>query len=96
MSGTDVDHAEVDDTGLREQRQTWSGFGNALSRAIELVVTPVLFGLGGWYLDRWLGTRPVFTLILFLFAIVGMATRMYYAYVAEMEAHEQDAPWRRK
>ena len=96
MSGTEVDDTEVAGRELRDQRQTWSGFGNALSRAIELVVTPVLFGLGGWYLDRWLGTRPVFTLSLFMLAIVGMAARMYDAYVAEMQAHEEAAPWKRK
>jgi F0F1-type ATP synthase assembly protein I len=81
---------------LRERRDTWNGFGNTLSRAIELVATPVLLGLGGWGLDRWLGTRPAFMLVLFLFGVIGMALRTYYAYVAEMEAHEQEAPWRRR
>jgi hypothetical protein len=80
---------------LMARREVWNGFGNTLARAIELVVTPVLFGLGGWYLDRWLDTGPAFTLILFLFAVVGMAVRTYYAYVAEMETHEREGPWRR-
>ena len=91
-----MDDTDVGGRELLDRRQTWSGFGNALSRAIELVATPVLFALAGWYLDRWLGTRPVFTLSLFLLAIVGMAARMYYAYVAEMQAHEEAAPWKRK
>jgi F0F1-type ATP synthase assembly protein I len=81
---------------LRDRRQTWSGFGDALARAIELVVTPLLFGLGGWALDRWLGTTPVFMLVLFLLAIVGMAVRMYYAYKLEMQRHEQAAVWARR
>ena len=91
-----MDDTDVGGRELLARRQTWNGFGNALSRAIELVATPVLFALAGWYLDRWLGTRPVFTLSLFLLAIVGMAARMYYAYVAEMQAHEEAAPWKRK
>jgi hypothetical protein len=73
----------------------WSGYGDTLSRAIEMVVTPLLFGLGGWYLDRWLGTRPLFTLTLFLFGVVGMAARMYFAYSAAMDEHDRTAIWSR-
>jgi F0F1-type ATP synthase assembly protein I len=81
---------------LRDRRQTWSGFSDALARAIELVATPLLFAVGGWYLDRWLGTRPLFTLTLFLLVVVGMVARMYYAYEAEMQRHEQAAVWARR
>ena len=81
---------------LRDRRQTWSGFSDALARAIELVATPLLFAVGGWYLDRWLGTRPLFTLTLFLLVVVGMAARMYYAYKAEMQRHEEAAVWARR
>jgi F0F1-type ATP synthase assembly protein I len=80
---------------LRDRRQTWRGYSDALARAIELVATPLLFGLGGWYLDRWLGTRPLFTLILFLLVVVAMVARMYYAYTAEMKLHEQAGAWAR-
>jgi F0F1-type ATP synthase assembly protein I len=41
-----------------------------------------LFGVGGYFLDRWLGTSPVFTVILFVWALtvtVGMAVRDYNA-----------------
>ena len=43
---------------LREKRELYNGFGNALSRAFELVVTPLIFGLGGHLLDGALGTGP--------------------------------------
>ena len=86
----------LDDRDLRDRRQTWSGYGDTLARGIELVATPLLFGLGGWYLDRWAGTRPLFTLLLFLFAVVGMAARMYYAYSAAMEEHERAGAWSRR
>ena len=86
----------MDGRDLRERQQTWSGFSDTLSRAIELVVTPLLFGLGGWYLDRWLGTRPLFTLLLFLVAVVGMAARMYYAYAAAMDEHDRAGIWSRE
>ena len=87
---------KVDETDHRHSRQTWKGFDDAFARGIELVATPLLFGLGGWYLDRWAGTRPLFTLLLFVVAIVGMATRMYYAYAAAMDEHERAAPWARR
>jgi F0F1-type ATP synthase assembly protein I len=86
----------VDDRDLRARRQTWDGFGETLARGVELVATPLLFGLGGWYLDRWAGTRPLFTLLLFLLAIVGMGARTYYAYTAAMEAHDRAAVWGRR
>ena len=85
----------VDDRDLRDRRQTWTGFSDALARGIELVVTPLLFGLGGWYLDRWAGTRPLFTLLLFLLAIAGISARMYYGYMATMEEHDRAGAWAR-
>jgi F0F1-type ATP synthase assembly protein I len=83
----------LDDRDLRERRQTWTGFSDALARGIELVATPLLFGLGGWYLDRWAGTRPLFTLLLFLLAIAGMSARMYYGYMATMQEHDRAGAW---
>ena len=85
----------VDETDVRHSRQTWKGFDDAFARGIELVATPLLFGLGGWYLDRRAGTRPLFTLVLFLVAVVGMAARMYYAYAAAMEEHDRAGAWAR-
>ena len=85
----------LDKTANNHPRQTWKGFDDAFARGIELVATPLLFGLGGWYLDRWAGTRPLFTLILFVVAVVGMAARMYYAYAAVMEEHDRAGVWAR-
>ena len=75
------------------RQQTYKGFGDALAMAFEMVMTPFLFGLGGWALDRWLGTSPVFTLILSVLAIVGMSAKMWYAYEARMQAHDAEGPW---
>jgi F0F1-type ATP synthase assembly protein I len=81
----------VDD---REQRELWNGFSNALSRAIELVVTPLLFALGGYGLDRWLGTSPLFVVLLAALAFVGLAVKSYYVYREDMRVHEQRLPGR--
>ena len=48
----------------REQRALWSGFSDALGRAVELVGTTVVFVLAGLWIDGRLGTRPIFTLVL--------------------------------
>ena len=78
---------------LKARQDLNQGFGNALGLAVEMVGTPMIFGLLGWLLDRWLGTSPVFTLVLFLFGIVGMAVKTYYAYVEKMKREEAGTPW---
>ncbi len=80
---------------LRERRHLYNGFGNALSRGFELVVTPMVFALGGWFLDRWLGTTPVLAVALGLFGFAGVCTRMYLQYVAAMAEHDAELPSRR-
>jgi F0F1-type ATP synthase assembly protein I len=81
---------------LRERRELYNGFGNALSRAFELVVTPLLFGFAGHLLDGALGTGPLFTVVLVTLCLVGMSARFWYAYDAEMRAHDRAAPWGRR
>jgi len=83
------------DTQTDTQR-LYNGFGHTLARAFELVVTPSLFGLIGYGIDRALGTLPIFTIFLTVFCIIGMSVKMYYGYVVAMEAHEAAGPWSRK
>lgn len=78
---------------LKARQDLNQGFGRALELAVEMVGTPMLFGLGGWLLDRWLGTAPLFVVILSLFAIVGMGLRTYYDYAEKMREHDEGAPW---
>ena len=65
---------------LSEQASGGNAVADGFAKAVEFVVTPCLFGAGGYFLDRWLGTSPVFTVILFVWALsvtVGMAIRNY-------------------
>jgi F0F1-type ATP synthase assembly protein I len=71
-----------------DRRELYNGFGDGLSRAFELAVTPLIFGFFGWLLDRWIGTLPVFTLTLGLLTLVYMFIRMWWAYDAKMKSHE--------
>jgi len=73
---------------LNEQALGGNAVADGFAKAVEFVVTPLLFGVGGHFLDGWLGTSPVFTVILFVWALsvtVGMAVRDYNA---KMRAEE--------
>ena len=49
---------------LSDRRDLYNGFGDALSRAVELVVTPAIFGFLGW-----LGATLPFALTVALVAL---------------------------
>jgi putative F0F1-ATPase subunit (Ca2+/Mg2+ transporter) len=80
---------------LRDRQALNNGFGNALALAVEIVVTPLLFALGGWLIDRWLGTGPLFALAFGVFAAAGVAVRLYYQYRDDMAREEEGKPWTR-
>jgi F0F1-type ATP synthase assembly protein I len=84
-----------DRVDLREQRHLYNGFGNALSRGFELVVTPLVFALLGWFLDRWLGTAPLLAVALGAFGFAGVCVRSYLRYTLAMTEHDAELPSRR-
>ena len=75
---------------LSAKRELNKGFGDALSVAVELAVTPAIFAFLGWRLDAWLGTTPLFLLVLFLFTFTYVAWREYAKYQLRMEQHERE------
>ena len=77
----------------RDQRDTWHGFSNALSHAFELVATTVIFVLLGLFIDDRTGTRPLFTVVLGLLAVIGLGVRAYYTYQAQIARDEEGKPW---
>ena len=80
----------------RDERATWEGFSNALSHAVELVGTTVIFVLAGLWIDGRIGTRPLFTVVLGLLAVIGLGVRAYYTYMAQIAREEEGKPWIRK
>jgi F0F1-type ATP synthase assembly protein I len=80
---------------LREQRHLYNGFGNALSRGFELVVTPLVFAVLGWLLDRVLGTSPILAIAFGAFGFAGVCVRSYLQYTAAMAGHAAALPSRR-
>jgi F0F1-type ATP synthase assembly protein I len=78
---------------LRDRQATWQGFGDALALGVEMVVTPLLFALFGWWLDGVFGTGPVLAIGFGAFGIVGTAMRVYYDYRARIAREEEGKPW---
>ena len=75
---------------LSAKRELNNGFGNALSTAVELAVTPALVGLIGWWIDGRLGTRPFIFVALFAFTIGYVFWKQFVAYKSNMERHERE------
>jgi F0F1-type ATP synthase assembly protein I len=72
------------------QRELREGGGDAFSAAFEMVVTPALFGLLGWFIDTQLNLFPVFTLLL-VFLVLGyevwkLVSRFNESFDAERQA----------
>ncbi len=63
--------------------------------SFELVLSPLLLGLVGLVLDRWLGTTPLLIVILAFVGLVGASVNLYFGYKHQMDEHEANAPWRR-
>ena len=79
----------------RARRELNNGFGDAMSRAVELSLTPAIMGFLGSLLDRWLGTWPVFAIGLFVFTLLYVIWKMFMQYGEDMRAHEAKLPGRR-
>lgn len=73
---------------LEARRHLNNGFGESYQRAIEYAAVPPLFGLVGWWLDGRLGWRPVLTILFVAYAVIGLAVRTYFGYVARMKEEE--------
>ena len=81
---------------LSAKRELNKGFGDALAVAVELAVTPAIFAFLGWRLDEWLGTTPLFLLVLFLFTFSYVAWREAAKYKQRMEEQQAELLGRRR
>ena len=63
---------------------------DSLGRGMDVALTLLVFLALGWLLDRWLGTAPVFMIVLTVVAAVGQFVRMKYVYDAHMERLEAE------
>tara|TARA_B100000029_G_C17526640_1_gene941864 strand:+ start:516 stop:770 length:255 start_codon:yes stop_codon:yes gene_type:complete len=60
--------------------------------AFELVLTPALFGFFGYLLDQWLGTSPLFLVILAAVVAVYEVWKLWYTYTNKMKSYEEALP----
>ncbi len=74
---------------LSHQAAKTNAVADGFSKAVELVLTPGVFGVGGYFLDRWLGTAPVFMGVLFFWALTVTVAMTIRDYKERMRA-EQD------
>ncbi|HEY7134560.1 MAG TPA: AtpZ/AtpI family protein [Acidimicrobiia bacterium] len=75
---------------------TQQGYNDALTQALTFVVAPVLLGLLGFAIDRWLGTGPVFMLALASLGVVATFVTAYYEYQARCAREDKGKPWSRR
>jgi F0F1-type ATP synthase assembly protein I len=61
-----------------------------VGRGIEFALGIALFLAVGYALDRWLGTEPVFMIVMFFVGVVGQFASMWYRYQAAMTAHDAE------
>ncbi|HZR13839.1 MAG TPA: AtpZ/AtpI family protein [Acidimicrobiia bacterium] len=72
------------------------GHNDGLTQALTFVVAPLLLGLIGYGLDRWLGTRPVLMLALACFGVAGTFVTSFYEYQARCAREDEGKPWTRR
>lgn len=58
---------------------------DSLGHGMDAALTILVFFGGGFLLDRWLGTTPLFMIALSLVAAVGYFLKFKYRYDLEME-----------
>lgn len=73
-------------TSERANRNSDPTIGSGIESGIVLL----LFVAAGYGLDRWLGTKPVFTLGLFFLGAVGLFFRFKSQYTIRMEAIDEE------
>ncbi len=76
-----------------DKRQLYKSLGFLSSVGISLVAS-ILIGLAmGVYLDKWLDTRPLFTLVMLLIGVISGFRNVYILTTRELKRQElEDKP----
>ncbi len=73
-------HSSASDTRPTEDESTWLGLNFAWELGYTIAIPAVLFGLGGAYIDRSLGTSPLLVIVGLMFAfalsLVGITRKI--------------------
>ena len=68
--------------------RTASPSDDSLGRGAEVSVSVGIFLVIGLVVDNSLGTRPIFTIALSVFSLLGSFVRMWYVYDGNMQIQE--------
>lgn len=68
----------------QDQRREFSEQMNRSHGSFELVLSPFLLGLLGFWIDGRLGITPVLTIALSVLGVVGAVIKLYFGYVDSM------------
>ena len=60
-----------------------------IGKGIDVALVTLAFLGIGYVLDRWLDTKPVFTVVLVVLALIGEFLRFWYDYDARMKVLEE-------
>lgn len=74
---------------LQQRRDLNNGFGETLAKAFELVLTPLIFGFLGRFIDGRLHTTPLFMLAFGLGTFGYVAWRAVRGYSEAMDVQEE-------
>lgn len=74
---------------------THRGYSEATGRGLELALVLVVFGGIGWFIDRMVGTRPLFFLLFAVIGFAGVGVKLWLGYDLEMREHDEGAVWSR-
>lgn len=63
---------------------------SAIGKGLDIALTLAIFFGIGFGLDRWLGTTPLFMIVLSVAAAVGLMARTWSRYESSMQQHEAE------
>lgn len=69
----------------RDQRELRNGAGDAFAKAFEMIATPAIFGLGGWFIDSRFDLFPLVTLLTVLVVFSYQLWRFLVDYNTAMD-----------
>jgi F0F1-type ATP synthase assembly protein I len=78
-----------------ERRELYNGFGDGMALAFQIALTPAIFAGLGFWLDHAIHKTPLFTIVLFLLAVVGLFISQWAQYEHRMQREESTAAWAR-
>jgi F0F1-type ATP synthase assembly protein I len=79
-----------------ERRELYNGFGDGMALAFQIALTPAIFAGLGFWLDHSIHKTPIFTIVFFLLAVVGLFISQWAQYEHRMKELDATKPWARR